>query len=61
MGCKIKIIYTRWLAECLVNQGFRVIGLRPNPNHPNFCCWVFENTEALNSALTTITQQKKAK
>lgn len=61
MSYKIKTIYTRWLAEYLVNQGFRVIGLKPNPNHPELCCWAFENTEALKTALTTITQQTKTK
>ena len=61
MSYKTKIIYTKWLAEQLEDQGFRIIGSKPNPNYPELYCWIFKDTEALNLTLTSITLRNKQK
>ena len=48
---KEKIIYTQWLANDLIRQGFPFLEVRANPERPEFNCWVFENTLALRNAI----------
>ena len=53
------IIYTKWLAYELREQGFRMIRAEINPNFPQFYCWVFENNEDLQIAIRQLTQKKR--
>lgn len=55
---KEKIIFTRRVAYELRRQGFSIIRVEPNPNKPEFDCWVFEDTQALADALTAITNKQ---
>lgn len=48
---KEKIIYTPWLANDLINQGFPLLEVRANPKRPEYDCWVFEDTFALRNAI----------
>lgn len=41
---KEKVIYTRWLANKLVQAGHPVVRVEENPNKPEFDCWVFAET-----------------
>lgn len=50
-----KIIYTKKVAYELRKQGFPIVRVDVNPNKPQFDCYVFENTEAFQQALTAIT------
>ena len=52
-------IYTKWLAAALRKQGFRIIRVEVNPNHPQFDCWVFENNEDLQIAISYLTKRRK--
>lgn len=47
---KEKIIYTKWIAYKLRVQGFPIVRVEPNPNKPEFSCWVFEVTPAFQAA-----------
>ena len=49
-----KIIYTKKVAYKLRQQGFPIVRVEVNPNKPQFDCYVFENTEAFQQALTAI-------
>lgn len=51
---KEKIIYTRWIANELVRQGFPVVRVEENPNKPDFDCWVFAETADFKKAFITI-------
>lgn len=42
---KEKVIFTRKLAYQLNAMGFKIIEVRPNPHHPQYDCYVFEETE----------------
>ena len=52
-------IYTKWLAYALRQQGFRIIRTEVNPNHPQFDCWIFENSTDLQLAITCLMKDKK--
>lgn len=45
-----KIIYTRWLAQELIRQGFPVVRIERNPIKPEFYCWVFAETDEFITA-----------
>lgn len=49
-----KIIYTKRVAYELRKQGFPIVRVEVNPNKPEFDCYVFENTEVFQQALTVI-------
>lgn len=49
-----KIIYSLRVYTQLVIQGFQPIATMPNPQHPEFNCWIFENTEELEEAFGSI-------
>lgn len=53
------VIYSKWLAYELRKQGFRLIKTDINRNFPQFICWVFENSEELQKAIRTLTEQRK--
>lgn len=52
---KEKIIYTRWVAYELRKQGFPIVRVEPNPNKPQFDCYVFAETAEFIEALLNIT------
>lgn len=54
-----KIIYTKWLAYGLRNQGFKLLRTEINPNFPQFYCWVFEDNEDLQIAIRCLTEDRK--
>lgn len=53
------IIYTRRVAYELRKLGFKIFRVEPNPNKPEFDCWVFENTDEFQAALSLISAEKK--
>lgn len=50
-------IYTRWVAFELRKLGFHIVATEPNPRWPQFDIYIFEDTEAFQSALTQITKK----
>lgn len=50
-------IYAKWLAYELRKQGFRLIRTDINPNWPQFICWVFEDSEELQTAIKLQTKK----
>lgn len=54
-----KIIYTKWLAFALRNQGFKLLRTEINPNFPQFYCWVFEDNTDLQIAIRCLTEDRK--
>lgn len=50
------MIYTRRIAYELRKQGFPIERVEINPNKPEFDCYVFNNTEAFQKALTALTR-----
>ena len=52
-------IYSKWLAYELRKQGFKLIKTDINRNFPQFICWVFENSQELQNAIRTLTEQRK--
>lgn len=52
-------VYAKWLAYELRKQGFRLIRTDINPNWPQFSCWVFEDCEDLQIAISYLTRRKK--
>lgn len=55
---KEKIIYTRSIANKLVQAGFPVVRVEENPNKPDFDCYVFAETADFKKAFTNIVNQK---
>ena len=53
-----KKIFNRRLALALRKKGFNIIKTEPNFYKPEFDVYIFEDSDALNSALTEITQKK---
>lgn len=53
-----KIIYTRWIANELIKQGFPVVRVEENPNKPGFDCYVFAATADFKKAFMNITYGK---
>lgn len=41
---KEKVVYTRWLANKLVQAGHPVVRVEENANKPGFDCWVFADS-----------------
>lgn len=52
-------IYTRWLAIKLREQGFRIIRTEVNQRFPQYDCWVFEDCEDLQIAITYLTRKHR--
>ena len=49
-----KIIYSMRIMLALRAAGFEPLTTMPNPQHPEFNCWVFEYTEDLQKELDKI-------
>lgn len=56
---KEKVIYTRWIANELVKQGFPVERVEANPNKPDFDCYVFAETADFKKAFMNIVYNGK--
>lgn len=54
-----KVIYTRWIANKLVEAGFPVVRVEANPNKPEFDCWVFEDSADFKLAYANIAHTKR--
>ena len=55
---KEKVIYTRKIANKLVQAGYPVVRVEENPNKPEFDCWVFAETADFKKDFTNIINQK---
>lgn len=55
------IIYSKWLADKLHNQGFRLIRTEENKKDNKLICWVFENNLDLQLAIAYLTKRRKKK
>lgn len=51
---KQKIIYSLKIHLALCKRGFNPISVMPNPKKPEFNCWVYERTPALDLAFDEI-------
>lgn len=49
-----KIIYSMRVMLALSAQGFKPLTIMPNPQHPEFNCWVYEVTDDFQKALDKI-------
>ncbi len=49
-----KIIYSMRVMLALCAAGFEPLAVMPNPQHPEYNCWVFELTEDLQNELDKI-------
>ena len=49
-----KIIYTKKIAYDLRKLGCKIIRVEPNPNKPQFDCYVFEETDDFIKAFLEI-------
>lgn len=49
-----KIIYSMRVMLQLQAKGFQYLTIMPNPQHPEYNCWVYELTEELEKALDEI-------
>ena len=52
-------VYTRWVAFELRKRGFKIIEVQPNPNKPEFDCYLFKDSKALQNAIREVTSHKK--
>lgn len=52
-----QIIYSKWLAAELRKQGFRLIGTGINENFPQFITYIFEDSQELQKAITSLTKR----
>ena len=50
----IKIIYSMRVMLQLQAKGFEFLTIMPNPQHPEYNCWVYELTDELQNALDEI-------
>ncbi len=50
----IKIIYSMRVMLQLQAKGFKYLTIMPNPQHPEYNCWVYELTDELCAALDEI-------
>ena len=54
-----EIIYTRRIANKLIEMGNIPVGTTQNPNKPEFICWIFANTAKYQRDLQTILAEGK--
>ena len=52
-------VYTRWVAVELRKKGFKIVEVQPNPNKPEFDCYLFEDSKALQQAMKEIKSLKR--
>jgi len=52
-------VYTRWVAYELRKKGFKIVKVQPNPNKPEFDCYLFKDSKALHEAMKEIKSLKK--
>ena len=52
-----KIIYSKRVAMAIQEKGIMPLRIMKNPNHEQFVCWEFEQTEELNNILTRFTKE----
>lgn len=54
-------IYSMWLAYELRRQDFKLLRVEINPHHPQYECWVFENSAELQYAIRYLAEERKKK
>lgn len=52
-------VYSRWLAYELRKRGFKIEEVQPNPNKPEFDCYLFKDSEDLQSTIRELGSRKK--
>lgn len=53
------VVYTKWIAAALHNQGFKILRIKQNPRKPEFYCWVFEDTLDLHIAIRYLAEKRR--
>lgn len=53
----MKKIFTLWVANKLINRGFKVVSSEINLSYPNLKVFIFEDTVELRQALGEITNK----
>ena len=51
------VIYSRWLAAALRDQGFQIEKVKANPRKPEFDCYLFKNSSEFQKALSEISDK----
>ncbi len=54
-----KVIFSKWMADALVERGFRLINKKVNRNHPSSYCYAFEVSDELYAAITELSGSRK--
>ena len=52
-------VYSRWLAYELRKRGFKIEEVQPNPNKSELDCYLFQNSENLQSAIRELNFLRK--
>ena len=52
-------VYSRWLAYALRKRGFKIEEVQPNPNKPEFDCYLFKDSESLQLTIRELGSRKK--
>ena len=52
-------VYSRWLAYELRKMGFKIEEVQPNPNKPEFDCYLFKDSKDLQSTIRELGSRKK--
>ena len=53
-----QIIYSRRIMKELLKQGFCPLEMLPNPEYPDFKCWIYEDTDEFHKAFEELTGKK---
>lgn len=56
---KEAVVFTKWLARALLNQGFRQIRTEPSNKNPKEEVYIFENNLDLQIAIRCITEDRR--
>lgn len=55
---KYQIVYSKKLTELLMERGFIFDKVAPNPQYPQYNCWLFENTDEFRKVFEELVCQK---
>ena len=51
------VIYSRWLAAALRDQGFQIKKVKANPRKPEFDCYLFKDSPEFQAALSELSSK----
>ena len=57
MENKYQIVYSRKITKELMKQGFVFEKSVPNPDFPQYNCWLFENTDEFKKVFQMLTKK----